>query len=157
MTPRKAKLPKDILKKINAFRDKDIVEIRKIKVRWAYGVNRKYRKFPLRGYRFFYVDLKYLIDSADFGEMMSIGLNPQKLFNGVDERDYRIAMLLDHWSKDGYIDPPEIGLNNSGRISFGDGRHRTITAFHLGEKEIPVVIHSSLVKRVSAVIKLERR
>jgi len=149
---RKAGLPKDILKKINLYRDKDLAEIKKIRVRWARGATRQY---PRRSSdRLLYVNLENLIKLADFGEMMYVPLNPRQLFTGVDERDFRVAMILDRWNKEGAIDPPELGLNHLGQISFGNGRHRTITAFHLGEEEIPVEIDLSHIEIIGKLIDL---
>jgi len=97
MRIKKAKLSSKILKTINLYRDKEPSEIRKIKVLWACGVNKKHLYRPLQGCRVFYVELKKLIDSADFGEMMFVALNPRQLFTGIDERDFRVAQILDHW------------------------------------------------------------
>jgi hypothetical protein len=107
------------------------------------------------GCKIFYVELNKLIELADFGEMMYKKLNPKKLFTGIYERDFRVVKILDHWSKGGYIDPPEICLNHLQKISFGDGRHRTIVAFHLGEKYIPVMVHLSLVDKISKMVELK--
>ena len=156
MRIRKAKLPKKILETINLYRDKKPAEIKKIKARWAFGVNRKRVFRPSQGCCVFFVELKKLVGAADFGEMMFAPLNPRELFSGIDERDFRVAQVLAHWDKGGYIDPPEICLNRLGHVTFGDGRHRTIAAFHLGEKKIPVRVHRSLIKKVSTAINLMR-
>lgn len=156
MRIRKAKLSPKILETINRYRDKKPTELKKIKARWACGVNRKRVFRPSQGCRVFYVEPKNLVGAADFGEMMFAPLNPRELFSGIDERDFRVAQVLDHWSKNGYIDPPEIYLNHFGQVAFGDGRHRTIAAFHLGEKKIPVRVHRSLIKKVSTTINLVR-
>jgi len=159
MRIRKAQLPKDVLEMINLYRSKTLSEIKKIEARWACGIYKKHSLYPMRkseGYEIYYVKLNELIESADFGEMMYKKLNPKKLLTGIYERDFRVVKILDCWSKGGYIDPPEICLNSLQQISFGDGRHRTIVAFHLGEKYIPVVVHSSLFDKISKVIQLKK-
>lgn len=159
MRIKKAQLPKEVLEMINLYRDKKLTEIQKIKARWACGTYKKHSLYPVRkteGYEIFYVDLKELIGSADFGEMMYEKLNPKKLFTGIYERDFRIVKVLDQWNKKGYIDPPEISVDHLQKIVFGDGRHRTITAFHLGEKEIPVVVHTSSLDKVSNLMRLRK-
>lgn len=155
MNLRKSGLPKDILAKINFYRDKDLSDIKKIKVRWARGSKRRYPRQSSD--RLFYVSVNELIRSADFGEMMYVSLNPWQLFTGVDERDFRVAKILEHWDREGYIDPPEIRIDHRGKVTFGDGRHRTITAFHLGEEEIPVQVPLELVTKMSSLIKLNSR
>lgn len=142
---------------IDLYRDKEITEIQKIKARWACGTNKKHALYPLRkseGYKIYYVELNQLIRLADFGEMMYKKLNPKKLFTRIYERDFRIVKVLDRWNKKGYIDPPELCLTNLGKLSFNDGRHRTIAAFHVGEEKIPVVVHSSLVDKISQLVNL---
>lgn len=158
MRIKKDQLPKDVLEIIDLYRGKKLIEIQKIKARWACGTHKKHSLYPVcktEGYNIFYVDLRELIGSADFGEMMYEKLNPRKLFTRIYERDFRIAKVLDRWNKGGYIDPPELCLNHLGAISFNDGRHRAIAAFHLGEKRMPVAIHSSLVNRISQLINLD--
>lgn len=155
MQLRKSGLPKDILNKINFYRDKDIGDLKKIKIRWARGSNRQYPRQSLD--RLFYVDLNELVRSADFGEMMYLPLNPWQLFTGVNERDFRIAKILEHWSGEGHIDPPEICIDHKGRVVFGNGRHRTITAFHLGEEEIPIQVPLEMVTKISSLLKLNRK
>ncbi len=156
----KPRLSQDVLEEINFYRNKNIQEIKKIKPQWACGTNknRLHDKglSSAEGYKLYYVELAKLIEIADFGEMMYEKLNPQELFTGVDERDFRVAKALNHWSKNGYMDPPDICLNHLGEISFGDGRHRTLTAYHLGEGYIPVMVHQSLVKRISAIINISK-
>lgn len=157
MRIKKAQLPKEVLEMINLYRDKELAEIQKIKARWACGAYKKHAFYPIRkseGYKIYYVELKGLIKLADFGEMIYKKLNPKKLFNGIYERDFRIVKVLDQWSKKGFIDPPELCLTHLGKLSFNDGRHRTIVAFHVGEERIPVVVHSSLVDKISRLISL---
>ena len=159
MRIRKAKFPKKALALIGVYRRKELAELKGIKSKWACGKYRHKAIYHYRyaeGYRLFYVELKALIDSADFGEMGHAKLEPSKLFNGVNERDFRVVQVLDHWRNGGFIDPPEICLDRSQKITFGDGRHRTVTAFHIGKKEIPVFVHVTGVKGLSKLIKLRR-
>jgi hypothetical protein len=158
MKLRKAELPKDLREFIDSYRNKKIAEIGKIKVRWAYGENNKYLRYisvvSLRDYFVFLVKTRELIDKADFGEVARAAMRPDLLFNNVDERDFRVAKILDHWNKKGYLDPPEISTDIFGRIIFHDGRHRAVVAFHLGEEKIPVLVHKTIVKKVSDVLNL---
>ncbi len=158
MRIKKSQLPKEVLAMINLYKGKKSTEIRAIKARWACGAYKKYSLHPVletEGCEVFYVNLGELIKSADFGEIMYEKLNPKKLFTNIYERDFRVVKVLDQWNKKGYIDPPELCLNYLGMISFGDGRHRTIAAFHLGEERIPVVVHASLVDKISQLINLD--
>ncbi|MCF6276713.1 MAG: hypothetical protein L3J07_02570 [Candidatus Magasanikbacteria bacterium] len=158
----KVKLSKEIINYIDSYKNKSLFEINKIIVKWAYGTNKKYlskyyKLIGLKDYSIYLVNTKELINKADFGEMGHTKLKPDILFNGIDERDFRIAKLLEHWGDGGFIDPPEIFINNLPNISFNDGRHRTIVAFHLGEKEIPVIIHNTLIEKISSITKLNKK
>lgn len=158
MRIRKSKFPKKALALIKSYKEKEPVEIKKIQVKWACGKNRNKATRRYRyagGYRLFYVNLKALVGSADFGEMGYSKLQPYKLFNGVNERDYRVVQALDHWSQDGFIDPPEIYPDRQ-KVAFADGRHRTIAAYHLGKKEIPVYVHTEGIDEITNLIKLRR-
>ena len=144
---------------ICSFNQMEREEIKKISVKWACGINKRFltKSAPrsANGYRVFYIDLNQLIHLGNFGEMDGVELAPHHLFTGGEKRDYRVAKVLYHWSNDGYIDPPEIyPSNRSQKISFTDGRHRTIAAFHIGEKQIPVLIHKSFIQEMSRIITL---
>jgi len=150
---RKAQLAHDVL---NTYRNKTLSEISSIKVLWACGINEKHSLNTGRhlsdGYQLFYVDIKELVNLSEFGEMGHARLNPHQLFSGIDGQDLRIARILDHWNKGGYIDPPEIYFSNSQKLGFSDGRHRTIAAFHLGVEKIPVIMHLSSIDKVSGLL-----
>ncbi len=152
MKIKRAKLPKKILSEIAIYREMDISKLSEIKVLWA--ISKKDMLYGMRGRRLFYVDLNELVEKADFGEMMYKKLNPQRLFTGVDERDFRVAKILERWNKGDLIDPPEIFLDHKKQINFGDGRHRTIVAFQLGEKRIPVLVDWRARKNIAEQIKL---
>lgn len=160
MRIRKAQLPEEVLRMISLYRNKDLIDIKKIKAYWACGVNQEYAMYipsNFEEYSVFYVNLKKLINLAEFGEMMHEKMNPQYLFTEIYERDFRIVKVLDRWNKKEYIDPPELGLDYQGKIIFHDGRHRTVVAFHIGEKEIPVMIHSSVIDKISQLIYLKEK
>lgn len=152
MKIKRAKLSKKILNEIAIYREMDTSRLSEIKVLWA--ISKKDMRYRMRGNRLFYVDLNELIEKADFGEMMYKKLNPKKLFTGVDERDFRVAKILERWNKGGMIDPPEIFIDHKKQINFGDGRHRTIVAFQLGEKRIPILVDWRIRKKVAEQIKL---
>lgn len=159
MIIRKAEFPEELKEFVNFYRNKKLYETNKIKARWACGENIKHlfsiSTSSLQDYSIFFVKIRDLINGIDFGEMKGIALNPKVLFNGVDERDWRIAKILNHWEKCEYIDPPEICMDcYSQNIDFSDGRHRTIAAFHLGEEKIPVIIHYTLFKNISSILEL---
>lgn len=154
MVLKKVKLSPQVFELINSYKSKTIDEIKKIQVQWACGINKKYRRYPIKGTKLFYVELEKLIATVDFGEMGYQKLDPQRLFTGVEDRDFRIARALYHWDQNGYIDPPEIFPEHSQNITFADGRHRTIAAFHIGEKHIPVLVHRSVINKLLPHIEL---
>lgn len=139
---------------ISIYKNKNWGEIRKIKVKWAYKDENSLSDFE--GYLFFEVNLKELISKIDFGAMGMKNIDPKIMFGNSQVSDFRVARILEHWQNGGYIDPPQLCLSPEKRqkLYLADGRHRTITAFHLGEEKIPIAIHESLLNSVSSKIKL---
>lgn len=141
---------------IESYKKMTNSELKTVKVRWAFGDNKKRILSNLEDYSFYSVDTKELIKKVDFGEMGLKKMNPYKLFTNVDASDYRIAKILKHWIGGGYIDPPILCFKSSNKFYIADGRHRTITAHHLGEKYIPVAIHKTFLKQISEIIYLKK-
>lgn len=142
-------------KLIETYRKMDSFELSKIKVKWAIRENSKYMRGDFEDYSFFIVNLYELIAKVNFGEMDFCRMDPNKLFTESINSNYRIARCLDHWRNSKYIDPPRISLDSLDSVSISDGRHRTITAFQLGEKEIPVAIPNCLIDLINSKIDLK--
>lgn len=147
----------ELVKKIDLYRKRSLESFAGTKAIWTKS-NKDLRNRSLltsEGYSVFVADLEELLLKADFGDMGNTKLRTDVLFAGVDERDYRIANVLKSWEERTRIDPPAIFADNLS-IYFDDGRHRTIVAFHLGEKEIPVMVHSTSYLKVSRLITLNK-
>jgi hypothetical protein len=93
------------------------------------------------------IDLPQLVASAEFWE-----LDPQRLITD-HANDFRFVRIIERWEKGRPIDPPEIYYReNSDRIYFSDGRHRTIAAFHIGIAQIPIAIDVNQLERVTPLL-----
>lgn len=149
----------DITILLQTYKNKKTEDLKNIKIKWAVGLYKEKMSLScqsyLDGYLFFYVKTDQLIYKANFGEMRYVPLQPEILFNGVNERDWRIAKILDYCNDNLYLDPPIISVDKYGKLSFDDGRHRTIVAFNLGKKKIPVAIHLDHVKEIEKIIDLQ--
>lgn len=148
------KFPKAALELIQKYKLKDEQDIHNIRAKWACGKHMKYSRIYKHPtcYKLFYVEMRVLLELADFEEVGNAPVEPLKLFKDIPERDFRVAKVLDHWSKGEYIDPPEVYVHFS-KLVFSDGCHRTVAAFHIGEDVIPIYIHvsnvNSVLKRIS--------
>lgn len=146
---------KSVSKFIDTYRKMNSCELNMIKAKWAVGDKRSKMFNDPEGYSIFLVNIEELISKVDFGEMGFEKMNPSKLFTNVDISDFRIAKILEHWRNGGYVDPPALYLNSFNQLYISDGRHRTISAFHLGEKNIPVAVPCSLIEDVAKKINLK--
>lgn len=144
---------KQYLHTISIYKNKNIKEIRSIKIRWAHGSNKEHYFEYLENHSVFMVKTKELINKIDFGEMGFKKLNPHVLFNGTIVSDGRIAKALEHWEKNNFMDPPILALKSS-NLYIVNGRHRTIVAFHLGEKTIPVAIPNDQINEIGQILNL---
>ncbi len=61
------------------------------------------------------------------------------------EEERYCKTLIERWQKGLGVDPPDISFR-SGRIIFGDGRHRTVLAKALGDKTIIVRINPQMLE-----------
>lgn len=58
--------------------------------------------------------------------------------NGIGER---LPNAKRHFELGGAMDLPEVGYNDwSGTVDFGNGRHRTVAAYQLGKRYIPMFV-----------------
>lgn len=80
-------------------------------------------------------DIIKLIEVTNLGK--SFDLN--NIFKDDVRSNSRILNILERWNRKLYVDPPTIIRNNDSYI-FKDGRHRTIAAYHLQIKTIPVFL-----------------
>jgi hypothetical protein len=58
--------------------------------------------------------------------------------NSIGER---LPKAKNHFTSGGAMDLPEVGYNDwSGTVDFGNGRHRTVAAYQLGKRYIPMFV-----------------
>jgi hypothetical protein len=97
---------------------------------------------------FLSINTKDLIKNADFKEV-----DNNTLFTGDNKNDLRISQILNFWENEKYIDPPSIGYSNeSKKIEFYDGRHRTKLSYFLKLKEIPVAIEKEDMEKIKLML-----
>lgn len=158
MKLRNKKLPAEIIEFVDMYKGKKKNEIDKISIKWTCDNDQNYlynkTLTTTGGYSIYWVETFELINKANFGEMGGHPLMPELLFNNIYERDWRVAKILDHCFNAKYLDPPDVNLDYSDKITFGDGRHRTIVAFHLGLEKIPIAIEQSMVNKISSILTL---
>lgn len=54
----------------------------------------------------------------------------------------------------GYMNPSEVGYNEYRKaIMFGDGRHRLVAAYQLGEEYAPVIVSNSEIPNITKLIR----
>lgn len=139
-----------------AYKRRAMAELRLILPKWAYGQNvdklLDHIQNPINNeYTIFKVDTIELIMNAELNE-----INPNILFTGESNNDYRIARILYRWENDYFVDPPCIGISSLGekKIAFSDGRHRTKLCYILGHRQIPVAIDNFQIQNIHSIIKL---
>ncbi|MNK18097.1 hypothetical protein D3C87_362950 [compost metagenome] len=130
--------------------------LKRIQPKWAYG--RNYRKarytsdFLKAGCTIYNARLDEVIQRLEFGEVRT-----DRLFTGENRNDSRVANILFRWDNDQFVDPPNIFVQNGGKsILFGDGRHRTKTAYFLGQEQIPLIISDEDFLLIKEVLQLSR-
>jgi len=139
------------------YLDKNIKELKNIQPKWAYG--RNYRKARYTqdllkaGCTIYHARLVEVIKCVDFGE-----LKLDKLFNGENNNDRRIAEIIYRWDNDLFIDPPNIYVPVGGdKLLFSDGHHRTKTAYLLGQMQIPIVVANEDIFFIKKLLQLSRK
>lgn len=70
--------------------------------------------------------------------------------------DTRIARILYRWDNNEFVDPPKIDLSNenSNKVSFSDGSHRSKLAYFLEYDHILILIHKLDIYSISKILKL---
>ena len=99
----------------------------------------------------FWVNIKELMDNTnpDF----ALDLNDPT--GGKNKIGDRVNRAKEHWGKNGFMDPSEIGFNDHFKtIEFGDGRHRLVAAYQLGREYAPVIMLKDDAPNISQKIKL---
>ncbi|RZL60374.1 MAG: hypothetical protein EOO93_14190 [Pedobacter sp.] len=127
-------------KEWSLYLDKNIEELKTIEPNWAYGKHYRKARYTQEllnvGCNIFHVKLAEIIKYADFGEVRL-----DKLFHGENNNDKRIAEIIYRWDNSQFVDPPHIYLDiDKKTILFSDGRHRTKTAYLLGQLQIPIIV-----------------
>ena len=135
---------------INIYKKLTKKELLEIKPKWAFGED-LFADFDED--IFAWVNTKELIEKMEFGAMGG-DIDPYVLFSDRENGNQRITKILDRWKNRTLVDPPSIHSDRLGKITFGDGRHRLITAFHLGAKRVPVAIHKSNRETISKFLDL---
>ena len=134
----------------NKYRSLTHSELLNIKPRWAFKDNidkiSNHNLDPyFNSYEIVSFKTKNIVTRVNFLE-----LDPKVLFTRDDASDYRVAKILDDWQNMKFIDPPTLSISLEGQLTFSDGRHRTIVAYHLKELEMPIAFHKSLSSLIRA-------
>jgi len=119
------------IEKVNEIRNISLTERQKIKPLWLCN------EIEIRNSNKHNVILKEIRITKILGiiKLTSV-LNTTDIFENEPKNNRRIMSILRAWKHGIGIMPPTINYEDS--ISFLDGRHRTLAAYFLGAKTIPV-------------------
>lgn len=143
---------KDIEQILMFYKSKTLKELRTINPNWAYDLNIKKALHDFsEDYVTFLVKPEELILNAEMNEVVT-----DILFTGNWMNDTRIARILYRWDNNEFVDPPKIDLSNenSNKVSFSDGRHRSKLAYFLEYDHIPILIHKFDIDSIHKILKL---
>lgn len=112
------------------------ISISKLKPLWAcYSNFDKCIQPPQKEYIVHNTNIIALIDETNLEKYFNLN----NILNGDAKSNSRILNILERWNRKLYIDPPIIMRNNN-FYQFRNGRHRTIAAYYLKVKTIPIFI-----------------
>lgn len=89
----------------------------------------------------------------------SFALDVNDPVGGKNSIKGRVQRAKDHWESGGYMDPSELGYNDSngainrGTIDFTDGRHRMVAAYHRGEEYAPALVPKEDVAQIKSLVR----
>ncbi len=142
--------------RIKFYKEKTDAQLKMIIPLWAYGDNIDHLLNSTlhpksKEHQLFLVDTTELVDISEFNEV-----NLNTLFTGEMLNDGRVATILYRWENKKFIDPPTAGLLNryKKKLCFSDGRHRTKTAYLLGQNQMPIAIHETEIEDIGKLIQL---
>lgn len=137
---------------LQIYKCKSLEELKSIQPKWACGTNidKLYNKCLLPENNEFTIFLTDTCALVNKGELL--GLDSHVLFTEDALNDKRVAEILYRWEHFYFIDPPSICVNDSKRIGFYDGRHRSKVSYLLGFTQIPVAVLNSDVSEISQMI-----
>lgn len=103
---------------------------------WACNGNLNQRISYSNGFHEKMVDIMALVNATNLDKRFNL--------NEIFENDYRsncrILNILERWNRKLYVDPPLIIQNKNGIYYYRDGQHRTIAAYYLKAKSIPILL-----------------
>lgn len=126
--------------KVKYLRVKNMSQVEFLKVQAYWAVDENFDKLQnldflpyYKKYKIVNINLSTLIMTADFE-----GLEKQQLITD-DINDFRYIDIFENWENGIHLDPPVLSIIGT-KISISDGRHRTICAYHIGQKCIPIAV-----------------
>jgi len=139
------------------YANKSINELKLIQPKWAFGKNHRKamytQDFLNVRHTIYYAKLYQIVEHLEFGEVQM-----HQLFTGESINDTRVARILNRWNNHEFVDPPNIYVpKRSNLIYFGNGRHRTKTAYLLGQEQIPLIIPDEDVYLIKEVLQLSKK
>lgn len=91
-------------------------------------------------------DCNKVLEQVDFMELSTINI-----FN-YQTGDHRYADILKSWQEGLPISPGNLNRSATGKISFSDGRHRTLLACLLMNDTVPIAVLKAETEVIKALI-----
>lgn len=115
------------------------------KLRWAIGEHQSHAAGYVRS---LLNDPDHILIWVNIRDAFALGhqpavLDPEHPTGGENSIGDRVARAKQHWQDGGYMNPSVCSINHFGAFDWGDGRHRMVAAFQLGELYSPVLIERS--------------
>ncbi|WEK20465.1 MAG: hypothetical protein P0Y49_04850 [Candidatus Pedobacter colombiensis] len=130
------------------------VQLKNIEPKWALAKDEIFDHTLLPEYNrylFFLVKTSQLMAIARFNE-----IDNKVIFSDKPLNNFRIAMILNRWENNLFVDPPTIYLpvGTTSYVEFSDGRHRAKLCGLLCHDEIPVAIDKEDLQAISKILSL---
>ena len=102
-------------------------------------------------YKLIWVDIEKLMQNTDSMQRISLSARTSKDDGNIIGN--RVQRAKEHWKEGGYMNPSNIAWNESSKsINFGDGRHRLVAAYQMGETMAPVFVDVESLPMIQKVL-----
>lgn len=123
---------------------------------WAVGSNSDKARGAIKNdmkspdYTLIWANIEDLFKHTESFQKLDIN-DPRGGENSIGDR---VSMAKEFWAKGGHMNPALIAWNDYyNKINFGDGRHRLVAAYQLGEKWAPVVVDNESLPKITELVR----
>lgn len=112
------------------------------KTRWAVGPNADKAYGFMKG---FLKRPNVAVVWVHIGDLFSktgrgFRLDPDDPSGGENSIGKRVERAKQHWAEGGYMNPGDAIVDENGVVQWGDGRHRMVAAWQLGQEYAPIAM-----------------